>query len=375
MARPQIVVNVTAALPKRGAATLTGTAFFTFLGGTGPTAPVRCRSAADATAAGAPADVVNWVGDALAEGAPEVVIVQATTADTVAPIEPTQAEWEAALDKFTDTYGPGQVAIPGSSLASAHAALLSHANKTGRTVLLDGANGATAAALTTAATGLAASAGATRAGLVAPWVTVPAGAGTTRAVPGSVIAAGLAARGDAVVGHANHAPAGDQSRSAGVSRNGVDVVTTFTNAELDSLHDAGVSVIRQVHDKPTLYGWKSVSSDTRFAQLNAGRMSMQLGSGIQSAASQFLFRQIDGQGLLFAELEGALRGYLLPLTGGKEPALYGETADDAFDVEVAGVNTPTTIAAGELHAAVEVALTPHTERVVIDVVTSIAQGA
>jgi hypothetical protein len=371
MPRPQIIVNVTAALPRRGAATATGTAFFAFAGATGPLDPVRCLSAADAETAGAPANIVRWVGDALTEGAPEVIIVRAADTDAVAGIS--EAEWTVALGKFTDGFGPGQVAIPGEDDAAAHAALLAHAETTGRTVLLDGAADATATALTTIATGVAAAAGANRAGLAAPWVTVPAPAGTTRDVPGSVIAAGLAAHGDAVVGHANNAPAGDQGRGAGIVNHGTDVTTHFTTAELDTLHDAGVSVIRQMYGKPTLYGWRSVSSDERFRQLNAGRMSMQLGAGIHAAAEQFLFRQIDGRGRLFAELEGTLRGYLLPLWNAD--ALYGETADDAFDVEVAGVNTPETIAAGELHAAVEVALTPHTERVVIDVVTSIAQGA
>lgn len=370
MARPQIIVNVTAALPRRGAATATGTAFFAFAGAAGPTDPTRCLSAADATAAGAPANIVSWVGDALTEGAPEVVIVRADAAIVDAP---TEAEWTAALGKFTDGFGPGQVAIPGEDAAPAHAALLAHAAGTGRTVLLDGAVDATAAALTAIATGVAASAGATRAGLVAPWVTVPAAAGTTRDVPGSVVAAGLAARGDATIGHANNAPVFDQGRGAGRVDHAVDVTTVFTNADLDALHDAGVSVIRDVQGHPTLAGWVSLSDDERFHQLNAGRMSMQLGTGINAAALQFLGRQIDGQGRLFAELEGTLRGYLLPLWNAD--ALFGATADEAFDVEVAAVNTPATIAAGELHAAVEVALTPHTERVVIDVVTSIAQGA
>lgn len=370
MPRPQIIVNVTAALPRRGAPTATGTAFFAYAGAAGSTDPVVCLSAADATASAAPADIVSWVGDALTQGAPEVVIVRAAAAD---PAAVTQPEWEAALGMFDDTYGPGQVLIPGVTDAAAHAALLSHSAATGRTVLLDAAADATAADLSTAATGLAASAGAVRAGLIAPWVTVPGPANTTRDVPGAVIAAGLAARGDAAAGHANNAPAGDQGRGAGAVHNGIDVTVHYSNADLDSLNDAGVSVIRQVRGTPTLYGWRSVSSDDRFAQLNAGRMSMQLGTGIQAAAEQFLFRQIDGQGRLFAELDGALRGYLLPLWSAN--ALYGATAADAFDVEVAAVNTPQTIAAGELHAAIEVALTPHTERVVIDVVTAIAEGA
>lgn len=370
MPRPQIIVNVTAALPRRGAPTATGTAFFAFAGATGPTDPVRCLSAADAEAAAAPANIVSWVGDTLAEGAPEVIIVRADAVDAQAVTEP---EWTTALGKFNDAYGVGQVAIPGVSDAAAHAALLAHAESTGRTVLLDGAVDATATELATAATGVAAAAGATRAGLIAPWVTVPAPAGTTRDVPGSVMAAGLVARGDARVGHTNHAPAGSHHGGAGEIRRGRGVTATFTNAELDTLHDAGVSVIRDIRGVPTLYGWRSLSDDERFRQLNAGRMAMQLEVGLHALNEQFLFRQIDGRGQLFAEVEGAQRGYLLPLWAAD--ALYGESADDAFDVEVAAVNTPETIAAGELHTAVEVALTPHTERVVIDVVTSIAQTA
>ena len=370
MSRPQIIVNVTAALPRRGAPTATGTAFFAFAGATGPTDPLRCLSAQEAETAGAPANIVSWVGDALTEGAPEVVIVRAAAVD---PVAVTEAEWTAALGKFTDGFGPGQVLIPGVDDATAHAALIAHSAATGRTVLLDGAVDATATELTAIATGLAAADGAVRGGLIAPWVPVPAPANTTRDVPGSVMAAGLVARGDATVGHANNAPVFDQGRGAGVVNHGVGVTTAFTNAELDTLHDAGVSVIREVLGVPTLAGWVALSDDDRFHQLNAGRMSMQLGVGIQAAAGQFLGRQIDGRGLLFAELGGALRGYLLPLWNAA--ALYGATADEAFDAEVAGVNTPASIAAGELHAAVEVALTPHTERVVIDVVTSIAQGA
>jgi hypothetical protein len=370
MPRPQIIVNVTAALPRRGAPTETGTAFFAFTGATGTLDPIRCQSAADAVAAAAPTNIVSWVGDALRLGAPEVVIVRAAAED-VADVE--EAEWAVALGKLTDGYGPGQVAIPGVSSPAAHAALLDHSAASGRTVLLDGDSTPMAVELTTIATGVAAADGAIRATVAAPWVTVPAPASTTRDVPGSVIAAGLAARGDAAVGHANHAPIFDQGRGAGRVDHGVGVTATFTNTELDALHDAGVSVIRMDLGVPTLSGWVSLSTDERFRQLNAGRISMQLGVGVQAAARQFLGRQIDGRGLLFGELEAGLRGYLLPLWSAD--ALFGETADDAFDVEVAAVNTPETIAAGELHAAIEVALTPHTERVVIDVVTSIAQGA
>ena len=49
--------------------------------------------------------------------------------------------------------------------------------------------------------------------------------------------------------------------------------------------------------------------------------------------------------------------------------------DDAFDVAVAAVNTPTLAAAGELRSAVSVVLTQHAEKITIDVVTSLPEGA
>ncbi|MDI6911480.1 hypothetical protein [Nocardioides sp.] len=372
MSRPQIIVNVTAALQRRGAPTDTGTAFLVYAGVTGPSAPTKCLSAADALAANVPAVQAAWVGDALTQGAPAVYVLRAAAVDNAAV---TEAEWTTALDQLTADFGPGQVLIPGVETAAAHAALLAHADATKRCVLLDAAKDATAADLTTAAAGLAAGAGAERAGLIAPWATVPGSAGLAREVPGSVIAAGLAARSDARVGHANAAPAFDQGVGAGVISRGIAVTATYTDAELDDLHDAGVSVIRNIRGVPTLYGWVSISSDPNFRQLNWGRMAMQLHYGISALVEQFLGRQIDGQGKLFAELEGTLRGYFLPLwQRDPNPALYGSSADEAFDVDTRSPNTGTTIAAGELHALAAVALTPHTEKVIIDVTTAIAEG-
>lgn len=369
MSRPQIVVNIKAALQRRGAPTDTGVAFMVYAGAGGPSAPTKCLSAADALAAGVPAVQAAWAGDVLTQGAPSVYVLRAAAVDATAV---TEAEWKAALALLSDDFGPGQVFIPGVSTSAAHAALLDHAATTQRTVLLDGAKNAAATALAATASGLAAGAGAERAGLIAPWATVPGAAGVAREVPGSVIAAGLAARGDARVGHANHAPAFDQGVGAGVVQNGIAVTAAYTNAELDTLHDAGVSVIRNIRGVPTLYGWVSVSSDDRFRQLNWGRMHMQLFFGITSLLERFLGRQIDGEGKLFAEVDGALRGYFLPLwTAG---ALYGATADDAFDVDTRTPNTGATAQAGELHGISAVSLSPHTEKVVIDTTTTIAEG-
>lgn len=370
MSRPQIIVNVTAALARRGAPTETGRAFLAYPSATGPATPVVCTSEADALAESVPAVQAAWVGDALRQGAPDVVVVRFAAVSTTAP---TEAEVTAGLDLFSSDYGPGQVLVPGLATADVYDALLAHADSTGRTVMLDVAADASASTITTALGTLAAAPGAETAGMFVGWPVLPISGGGTRQVPGSVMAAGLAGRGDAFAGHANNAPAGDQGRGAGFVTGATGVSESYTDTELDSIHDAGGSVFRTINGVTQLYGWKSVSSDDRFAQLNAGRMTMQLGSGIRAGAAAFLFRQIDGRGHLFAELEGFLRGYLQPLWAAD--ALYGEEADDAFAVDVANQNTAETVTAGELRAAVEVTLTPHAEKVIINVVTATVEGA
>lgn len=369
MTRPKIVVNVVAALQRRGAPTDTGVAFVVYAGATGPSTPTECKSKADALAASVPETQATWVGDILNQGAPKVWVLKATAVDNDAV---TAEEWTTALEKLTGDFGPGQVLLPGVSDSEAYEALLAHAAAFNRTVLLDTADDATASAIATTASGLASAEGADKATIVAGWSSLPGPAGVARDVPASVIAAGLVGRNDAAIGHANNAPAGDQGRGAGFVNGALGVLTTFTDAELDTLHDAGVSVFRSIRDQVQLYGWVSLSSDARFRQLNWGRMAMQLQYGLAALVERFLFRQIDGQGLLFAEVEGALRGYLKPLWDAS--ALFGATADDAFDVDVAGVNTTETVTAGELHSAVAVSFSPHTEQVVVDVTTKVVEG-
>lgn len=369
MARPQIVVNVAAALQRRGAPTDTGVAFMLYAGATGTTTPTECTSKADAVASSAPDTIAAYVSDALTQGAHKVVLLRATAVD---PSAVTQAEWAAALAKLTPEWGPGQVLIPGVTTPAAYDALLAHSDASGRCVLLDTAVNATAAAIATSAATLTDAEGANRCGLLAGWTIMPGPAGVPRNVPPSVIAAGLVGRNDAAVGHANNAPAGDQSRGAGFIDGALGLTPVFTDADHDTLNDAGVSVFRVKNKTPQLYGWVSISPDDRFRQLNWGRMTMQLETGIAAGAEKFLFRQIDGQGRLFSELEGMLRGYLKPLY--EANAFYGATDADAYDVDVAGVNTAATAAAGELHAAVEVSFSAHTEKVVIDVTTNISEG-
>ncbi|GAA4117420.1 hypothetical protein GCM10022215_18020 [Nocardioides fonticola] len=379
MSRPMTVVTVTTAVQRRGAPTDTGTTFLVFASSTGgPSVPTVCFSKDDATTAGVPSPFADYVADALTQGAPKVVVLKAAA---VTPASVTEAEWTAALNKLTVEYGPGQVIIPGVTGTPVQNALLAHAAAFSRAVIIDAASTATASSLTTLAASIAASPGAQFAALVTGWVNFAAVGGGTRQTPGSVIAAGLAARGDAVAGHANNAPMVDQGRGIGVVTRGLSTSVAYTSAELDSLNDGGVTVIRDVLRAdstgalvavPTLYGWVSVSSSASYKQFNYGRFVMELAYTLGAQMEAFIGRQIDGRGRLFAEVSGALTGILLPYYAAN--ALFGSTSSAAFAVDVAGATTPANIVAGFINANVEVSLSPHTEKVTVNVLTNVAQG-
>lgn len=379
MSRPDVIVTITEEAPRRGAPTDTGTAFMAFAAGANPATPpaiVVARSAADVAAAFPIAEAANitaWVGDALATGANTVVVVraQAATAGTV-----TQAEWTAALDRLGEDYGPGQVLIPGVATPAATAALVDHANRHAyRCVLIDGGKTTSAEDLVAVVAGIDEDAlGLPRVITVAPWVKVSAPAGSTREVPGVVVTAGLVARNDAAVGHANNAPVVTQGRDAGVVRQGLDVTKGYTDAERDALNDGGVSIIRMRQGRPTLYGWRSAALASKtFRGAGAGRFTMQLDSGLANLMEQFLGRQIDGQGLLYGEVDGVLRDYYEGLW--ERGALYGATAAEAYQVRVADVNDAQDAADEIVNSESSLKITRSAERINLNVAVTTAEGS
>lgn len=365
MPRPQVVVTIAAAPSRRGVVTTTGNAFIVYSASTGSSTPQRFTSAT-AAAAALPATPAQYVADLLSQGAPSVTAVRANV-EAVNAAAASQATWTDALDKLSvASFGVGQVLIPGVASTAAHSALCAHAAATGRTVLLDGEADSTASELVALATAVANANGSERAGLCAPWIELPGDANTTRTIPGSVAAAGLAARMDGRAGHAGRQPAGTQEfGDAGRVYGGTDVTTSYTGDELDDLADAGVSPFLIRDGGVYLWDWLCVSADERWEQLNYGRLAMQITTGTSDLLGQFLFRPIDGKGQLFAEVEATIDGYLLGLFNAN--ALYGGSSDEAYVVDVKGVTTIDDIRNGVIRAALEVAFAPGARRVVFNI--------
>ena len=279
----------------------------------------------------------------------------------------TETQWTNALALFTIGLGPGQVVAAGRTTDIAHTTLLAHAQANRRVALLDLVDTAVAATLKTAIVN--SRVGNQRYGAAySPWVQI-AGIvpGTIRTIPPSALVAGMIARNEAENG-----PDAPSAGNNGISRTATGLSqAAFSDATRDDLNLNGVNVImRRPNTNIEVYGWRSLVNaitDPNWIDFGNSRLYMAIASDADAIAETFVFRVIDGKGQLMGEFNGALVGMLL--TYFQQGALYGLSADDAFNVDTGvQVNTPTTIANNELHAVLNVKMSPFAEYVVIDIV-------
>jgi phage tail sheath protein FI len=304
---------------------------------------------------------------------PIVVAPAALSAGTDDRASVAEGDWTAALDEFTIDMGPGQVSAPGRSTDAAHTALLAHAATHRRVALLDPADTPTVATLLTAVTN--ARVGNQRFGaLFAPWAVAPGIiTGTLRTVPPSAFVAGLISR--------NEDTHGPDSPSAGV--NGIARYCNgpsqplWTDSQREQLNNGAVNVLMTRLGQFQCYGWRSLvsaTSDPNWIPFGNSRLYMGIAADADGIAEGFVFDIIDGQGHTISDFGGALAGMLLEYY--TRDQLYGATAEEAFIVDVGPqVNTPDTIANNELHAVLNVRMSPMAELVAIQIVkTPITQA-
>lgn len=279
----------------------------------------------------------------------------------------TASDLIAALDRFNADLGPGQVSIPGGTDSASHTALLDHAESHNRIALLDAADNAAAASLIAAATALRSADNARYGSLWAPNAIIPGvAAGTTRQVGFSAIVAGLIARSDA-----SYNPNVPAAGVNGLSRYATDLTYRYTDDEYQSLNEGGVDMARLIYGGVESYGYRTLvdpdGPQQTWLDLGNARLNMAIVAEADQIAERFVFSQIDGRGRTISQFGAELRAMLVPFY--EADALFGATPDDAFFVDVGSqVNTPETIAAGELHAVIEVRMSPFAELVVIEIV-------
>ena len=152
----------------------------------------------------------------------------------------------------------------------------------------------------------------------------------------------------------------------GVIANAIGVVNSFVPSDRANLNTDGISVLRDINGQTMLYGYQTLSTSPIFQDAGPARLRMQLVYNCQQILQTFLFADIDGRGHLFAAIAGALTDYLNSLW--KQGALYGATPSQAFSVNTGpAVNTPITIAARQVNAAVSARLSPTAEMITLNI--------
>jgi phage tail sheath protein FI len=322
-------------------------------------------------------DAINWsfasdyidlvdVGTALSD--PAVVASVALIGGTDDNTNIVEANWTTALALFTNDLGPGQVAMPGRTTPAAQANLMAHAANFNRVCLIDAVDSGSKATLKSAAMGLRGVPNARHAALFAPWAVVPGLiAGTTRTVPWSAIEAGIIAKNDAAVSP-NFAAAGIQYGQAlypiALSQK------KFSDADRQELNANGVNIAVQQFGGIMAYGYRTLTDpnlDPNWIQFTNSRLYMAIVAQADAIGENYVFSQIDGKGVTLGKFNGDLTAMLLNFYN--EGSLYGGTSDQAFTVDTGpSVNTPQTIAAGEIHAVLRVKMSPFAELVVIEIV-------
>lgn len=365
MANPGVTVTTRTAPPARGAPTDTDTLFLPSKVGTGSlTAATKIRSLADfvsaygdRASAGAAASY-DYLDNFFREGGKQAYIGRYTTT------------LGNALALFPASLGPGQIVAPEETAGAAtYGALLDHAAANNRFAVMDVGNGDTVAAMTTLGGAIPAS-NVEYGMAVGSWVNIPAPAGViggaTRQIPGSSTAAALMARADQ----------GDNKNRAAAGRDfplqyGTSFVREVTEAERNTLLNAGVNPFSTRFGVMQLDGFQTKvaqSPDTPYWQASAVRGRMWIVAQAKAIGEWYVFRPIDGRGLIAKALESDLDDILLRLYNAN--GLYGATPAEAFATTVgAAVNTTASVALGELHAVAEVRFSPYAKSVIIELVT------
>lgn len=292
---------------------------------------------------------------------PAVLAATALSAGNDDRASVTDAQFLAALNKFSKDLGPGQVALPGRTSDASHSQLVAHAQNNNRVAVLDYPDTALSGTLQASA----AAARDRQAAGWAPWPSIPGVvSGLFRPVPPSALICGICARNDPALG-ANHPGAG----RFGVSRYAFDLTqAAWDDPTITTLNASGVNVIRRYGGTIQVFGWRSTSTDGNWVDFGNARLFMAIAAQLDNVAQNFLFDEIDGQnGSTINEFHTSIVGVMMTFFNTRQ--LFGSTADEAFNVDTSeGVNTLQTIAANELHAVVGVRMATMAEWIQIEIV-------
>lgn len=286
-------------------------------------------------------------------------------ADGTVPVTDPDALLDASL--IDPELGPGQLMAPGKHDVAQHEALLRAAEFGNRVAYLDADPAMDEAGLTAHVARLRTLEVDRYGGLFAPRAVIPGLAvGTRRIVPWSGIQGGLTAYRD-TFGN----PAQPAAGRYGISRAALDLEREYDDDERERLMLAGVNTARIVQQTVRAYGFRSLVDPDgprrAWLQLSGVRTAMAIKAEADAEAENYVFAVVDGRLRKIGEFHGALAGICMRYWS--NDALFGATSEDAFRIDTGdGVNTPETIADGQLRAVLLLKVSPFAEFVEVQIV-------
>lgn len=286
--------------------------------------------------------------------------------DGMVPVQNPNVLLEACLD-IDPALGPGQLTAPGKWDVAQHEAVLHGADFGNRVAYLDADPTLDEAGLTAHVAQLRTLEVDRCGGLFAPRAVIPGLAvGTRRIVPWSGIQAGLTAQRD-TFGNIAQPAAG----RFGISRAAFDLEREYDDDERERLMLAGVNTARIIQQGVRGYGFRSLVDPQgprrAWLQLSGVRTAMAIKAEGDAEAENYVFAVLDGRLRKIAEFGGALSGICLRYW--RADALFGATSEEAFRVNVGdSVNTPETIADGQLRGVLLLKVAPFAEFVEVQIV-------
>lgn len=143
------------------------------------------------------------------------------------------------------------------------------------------------------------------AGLFGPWVLINDGS-AVRAIEPTAYVAGVRAKAINANGF-QQSPAGTISNATWV----IGLATPLDSVANNAYNDAQINGITQYRGAVRLYGWRSLSTDlVNYWDLTNRSIANAIQDLVIQAADPFVFDTIDGTGVLFAALSGAILGLL-----------------------------------------------------------------
>lgn len=283
------------------------------------------------------------------------VVSESLTAGTDDRASVTTQHYVDALDLFNKELGDGAVAIPGQTGSTVWDGIIEHCQTNNRIGILASTQGDSKETLMTHTATLDSE----YAGLFAPHIKVRDGAGGTRTISPEGFVMACRNRAHAQSGPWR-APAGEMGRSRSI----VELNKVFSSTDADELDSAKVNIIRAVANGFRLYGWRSLSADSRnYRHLKDRDVLNRVTVDAERRLERYLFEPIDGRGQLISAITGELTGMLEPIrqAGGlfENYNEEGDFVDPGYEVDAGSeVNTPETLFNDEIRVALYLRVSP-----------------